>query len=97
MTRARLLIGLEGEVHLFGDLITSDVESLDKSELSIHCHARNQFVAILDEKIQTAERLWVDPTQGPQCGRNAVEARGGEALLERSPVTDLKARKMRPS
>ncbi|MGB0993991.1 MAG: aminopeptidase P family N-terminal domain-containing protein, partial [Akkermansiaceae bacterium] len=65
VVRARLLIGLEGEVHLFGDFITSDVESLDKSELSIHCHARDQFMAILDERIQTAERLWLDPTQGP--------------------------------
>ena len=44
------------------DFITSDVESLDKSELSIQCHERDQLVAMLDEKIQTAERLWVDPT-----------------------------------
>ena len=91
VVRARLLVGSEGEIRLFGDFITSDVESLDKSELSIKCHAGDQFVAILNERIQTAERLWVDPTQGPQCGRDAVEAKGGEALIKRSPITDLKA------
>jgi Xaa-Pro aminopeptidase len=91
VVRARLLVGSEGEIRLFGDFITSDVESLEKSELSIQCHAGDQFVAILNERIQTAERLWVDPTQGPQCGRDAVEAKGGEALIKRSPITDLKA------
>ncbi len=91
VVRARLLIGLEGEVHLFGDFITSDVEGLVKAELSIQCHERDQFVVILNKKIQTAERLWVDPVQGPQYGRDAVEARGGDALLKRSPITDLKA------
>ena len=91
VVRARLLVGSEGEIRLFGDFITSDVESLEKSELSIQCHAGDQFVAILNERIQTAERLWVDPTQGPQCGRDAVEAKGGEELIKRSPITDLKA------
>ena len=91
VVRARLLIGVEGEAHLFGDFIKSDIESLATSELAIHCHTRDQFAAMLDKKMQTAERLWVDPTQGPQCGRDAVQARGGEALLKRSPVTDFKA------
>ena len=91
VVRARLLVGSEGEIRLFGDFITSDVESLEKSELSIQCHAGDQFVAILNKRIQTAERLWVDPTQGPQCGRDAVEAKGGEELIKRSPITDLKA------
>ena len=91
VVRARLLVGSEGEIRLFGDFTTSDVESIDKSELSIQCHVGDQFVAILNERIQTAERLWVDPTQGPQCGRDAVEAKGGEALIKRSPITDLKA------
>ena len=93
VVRARLLIGLGGEIHLFGDFITSDVQALVKSERSIQCHERDRLVAVLDEKIQTAERLWLDPIQGPQCGRYAVEDRGGEALLKRSPITDLKARK----
>lgn len=93
VVRARLLIGLDGEVHLFGSLITSDVESFAKSELPIHCHERDQIAAVLDKKIRAAERLWVDPIQGPQCGRHAVEAKGGEALVKRSPVTDLKALK----
>ena len=93
VVRARLLIGLEGEVHLFGDFTTSDVESLVKSKLSIQCHERDQFLAMLGNRIHNSERLWLDPIQGPQCGCDAVQARGGEALLKRSPVTDLKATK----
>ncbi|MEK9577396.1 MAG: M24 family metallopeptidase, partial [Halieaceae bacterium] len=93
VVRARLLIGLEGAIHLFGDFITSDVESLVKSELSIHCHERDQFLAMLGNRIHNSERLWLDPIQGPQCGCDVVQARGGEALLKRSPVTDLKATK----
>lgn len=93
VVRARLLIGLDGEIHLFGHMIASGFERFAASDVSIDCHARDQFLTMLASKIQPAERLWVDATQGPQCGRQVVEAGGGEALIKRSPITDLKALK----
>jgi len=93
VVRARLLIGLEGEIHLFGDLKESDVERLASAEIPVRCYAREQFLGSLEHAVQSADRLWVDATQGPQCGRQVVEAVGGEALIQRSPITDLKARK----
>jgi Xaa-Pro aminopeptidase len=93
VVRARLLIGLEGEIHLFGDVTDSDSERLASSDAAVRCHARNQFLKTLERTIQPADRLWVDATQGPQCGRQMAEAAGGEALILRSPITDLKARK----
>ena len=91
--RARLLIGLKGEIHLFGDVADSDAEALASADTAIRCHARDQFLNTLEHAIQPADCLWVDPTQGPQCGRQMAEAVGGGALTHRSPITDLKARK----
>jgi Xaa-Pro aminopeptidase len=93
VARARLLIGLEGEIHLFGDLTNSDAQILSRSEPPIRCHSRNEFLNTLEHGVQSADRLWVDATQGPQCGCQIAEAVGGEALIKRSPITDLKARK----
>ena len=93
VVRARLLIGLAGDVHLFGDVTASDANSLANSGHPIRCHARDQFLETLEHVIQPADRLWVDPTQGPECGRQTVEANGGDALIKRSPITDLKALK----
>jgi len=93
VVRARLLIGLEGEIHLFGDLKESDVERLASAEIPVRCYAREQFLGSLEHAVQSADRLWVDAIQGPQCGRQVAEAVGGEALIQRSPITDLKARK----
>ena len=91
--RARLLIGLKGEIHLFGDVTDSDAEALASAHTAIRCNARDQFLNTLEHAIQPADCLWVDPTQGPQCGRQMAETVGGGALTNRSPITDLKARK----
>ncbi len=93
VVRARLLIGLEGEIHLFGDVTDSDAKGLASADTAIRCHARSQFLNTLENAVKPVDCLWVDPTQGPQCGRHMVVAVGGEALTLRSPITDLKARK----
>ena len=93
VVRARLLIGLEGEIHLFGDVADSDAEALASADSSIRCHARDQFLNTLEHAVKPGDCLWVDPTQGPQCGRQMAEVVGGGALTQRSPITDLKARK----
>lgn len=93
VVRARLLIGLEGELHLFADLTDGDAEAFASADLPIRCHARAEFLNTLEQSIEASQCLWVDPTQGPQCGRHTVETVGGEALIQRSPITDLKALK----